>query len=195
MLSGRLNTGGTFHLLYFNSATGRSNLQNWYHATGHLCLLLALCVDGASTKGYASTRTAVVALGLALGTVAALIAAHAEMQAPSERAQHTPLALALALAAGATLGDAVWPHAPAWLGCRGYSLAVTGAWMCRMAVARQRGWDAQFNASAMATSMAATLHFVWLAVALACVWGLLAVARQALRKQGHISQLGMESQP
>ena len=195
MLSGRLNTGGIFHWLYFSPATGRSNLHNWYHATGHLCLLLALGVDVASLRGCASPRTAVVALGLALGTVAALIAAHAGMQAPSERAQHMPLALALALAAGATLGDAAWPHEPAWLGCRGYSLALTGAWMCRMAIARQRGWDAQFNASTMATSMAATLHFVWLAMALACVWGLLAVARQALRKQGHISQLGMESQP
>ena len=56
--------------------------------------------------------------------------------------------------------------------------------MSRMAVARQRGWDAQFEADPMASSMAAALHFVWTAMALACAWGLLAVVRQAARRQG-----------
>jgi hypothetical protein len=195
MLSGRLNTGGSFHWLYFKSATA-SNLHNWYHATCHFVLLLALGVDVASLKGHASPRMAVVALGLAMGVVAALVAAHAGMQTPSEQGQHMSLALALALAAGATLGDAAWPHVPAWLGCRGYALALTGAWMSRMAIARQRGWDRQFDASPMARSMAATLHFVWLAIALACVWGLLAVARQAVRKQGSMAEeLAVEGQP
>ena len=183
MFSARLNTGGALHWLHFSS-TGGSNMQNYYHATCHGLLLLALGVDVAHLRGYASARTAVVALGLALSMVAALIAAHAGLQGPSERAQHLPMAAALGLAAASTLGDAAWPHIPAWLGWRSYSLALTGAWMSRMAVARQHGWDAQFEADPMASSMAATLHFVWTAMALACAWGLLAVVRQAARRQG-----------
>jgi hypothetical protein len=170
------------------------NLHNFYHATMHVALLLACAAEAAERRWGAhgsvtsATMTAttarrgasssllprvlvprgagLVALAYALWLLIALFVIHTLLQEPTEALRHHLLVAPLSLAAAAASADALSPR-PAWLLARAFGLALTGAWMLHMALSREYGWAAAYEASPVAAQTVAALHFAWVALATA----------------------------
>jgi hypothetical protein len=169
---------------------GGTNLQNFYHGTMHAALLLACAAEAAERRSGAGSSgagrnlgvvprgTGLAALAAALGVVVALMAIHTALQPPAEALRHALLCAPLALAAAAAAADVAAPRRGALL-ARSYGLALAGAWMAHMAVARRAGWDAPYDEVAGAAQTVATLHFTWYALLLLTAWGVAVCAARA----------------
>ena len=140
---------------------GHGNLQNFYHGTMHVALLLSCGAEALERRVSAAPR------GLGLGSLAAalamvtwLLAQHTALQGPAEALRHRLLSAPLAAAALAAAVDVVAPRR-ALLFARAFGVALAGAWMAHMALSRELRWEEAYEPYPAAIITVVTLHFAW----------------------------------
>ena len=142
---------------------GHGNLQNFYHGTMHVALLLSCGAEALERRMSAAPR------GLGLGSLAAalamvtwLLAQHTALQGPAEALRHRLLSAPLAAAALAAGVDVFAPRR-ALLIARAFGVALAGAWMAHMALSRELRWEEAYEPYPAAIVTVVTLHFAWCA--------------------------------
>ena len=180
-----VNAGGSLHWLYFvptqtqagmnddaaeamttlhggaGHQHGHGNLQNFYHGTMHIALLLSCGAEALERRLSTAPR------GLGLGSLAAalalvtwLLAQHTALQGPAEALRHRLLCAPLAAAAMAAGADALAPRR-ALLFARAFGVALAGVWMTHMALSRELRWEEAYEPYPAAIITVVTLHFAW----------------------------------
>ena len=142
---------------------GHGNLQNFYHGTMHVALLLSCGAEALERRMSAAPR------GLGLGSLAAalamvtwLLAQHTALQGPAEALRHRLLSAPLAAAALAAGVDVFAPRR-ALLIARAFGVALAGAWMAHMALSSELRWEEAYEPYPAAIITVVTLHFAWCA--------------------------------
>jgi len=140
---------------------GHGNLQNFYHGTMHIALLLSCGAEALERRQNAAPR------GLGLGSLAAalalvtwLLAQHTALQGPAEALRHRLLSAPLAAAAMAAGADVLAPRRTL-LFARAFGVALAGAWMAHMALSRELRWEEAYEPYPAAIVTVLTLHFAW----------------------------------
>ena len=164
-MHGMSSDGGSQH--------GGGNLQNFYHGTMHVALLLSCVAEALERRLSAAPRgLGLGSLAAALATVTWLLAQHTALQGPAEALRHRLLSAPLAAAAVAAAVDVISPRR-ALLITRAFGLALTGAWMVHMALSRELRWEDAYEPYPAAIITVVTLHFAWCACCLIQARGLL----------------------